>query len=187
MHGLFFDVQPKPGHMPHYFDHVNRLKPLLAAHAGLMFLDRYKPRDDEGALLSHQLWADEEAIAAWRAESVHRASQAAGRRIHFDGYRIRVGEMVLHLTQDMPATHDEIPAARLLVVAYGDGGITLPGARLYESVNHLGQCLALAADRSRAEALDLAHHAMAHGAHDLRMFAINRDYSLTERAEAPTH
>ena len=92
MHGLFFDVQPKPGHMPHYFDHVNRLKPILAAHAGLMFLDRYQPRDDAGALLSHQLWADEQAIAAWRAESTHRASQAAGRRIHFDGYRIRVAK-----------------------------------------------------------------------------------------------
>jgi heme-degrading monooxygenase HmoA len=187
MHGLFFDVQPKPGHMPHYFDHVNRLKPILAAHAGLMFLDRYQPRDDAGALLSHQLWADEQAIAAWRAESTHRASQAAGRRIHFDGYRIRVGEMVLHLTKDLPAPHDDIPDARLLVVAYGDGGLTLPGARLYESVNHAGQCVALAGDRSRAEALDLAHQAMAQGARDLRIFAINRDYSLTERAEAPTH
>jgi hypothetical protein len=95
--------------------------------------------------------------------------------------------MVLHLTQDMRATYDEIPAARLLVVAYGDDGITLPGARLYESVNHLGQCFASAGDRSRSEALDLAHHTMANGARDLRIFAINRDYSLTERAEAPTN
>ncbi|WP_439138942.1 antibiotic biosynthesis monooxygenase family protein [Roseicyclus sp.] len=188
MHGLFFDVQPKPGHMPHYFEHVNRLKPILAAHEGLVFLDRYQPREDSGALLSHQLWADETAIARWRADSTHRASQAAGRRIHFDGYRIRVGEMVLHLTQDAAAPDRDLPDGRLLVVAYGDAhaGLDLPGARLYESVNHPGNCVALAGDRRRTDALDLAQRAMDQGACDLRIFAINRDYSLTDRAEAPT-
>lgn len=187
MHGLFFDVQPKPGHMPHYFDHVNRLKPILAAHEGLVFLDRYQPRDDAGALLSHQLWADEAAITRWRSESTHRASQTAGRRIHFDGYRIRVGEMVLHLTQAAQRGHDDLPQMRLLVVAYGRADIALPGGRLYESVNHPGQCVSLIGDRSRAEALDLAHLAMAQGAQELRVFAINRDYTLTDRAEAPSH
>jgi hypothetical protein len=35
--------------------------------------------------------------------------------------------------------------------------------------------------------LDLARHALAQGSRDLRIFAINRDYSLTKRAEAPAH
>ncbi|MDA0187855.1 MAG: hypothetical protein O3C59_10325, partial [Proteobacteria bacterium] len=135
----------------------------------------------------HQLWADEQAIAAWRAESTHRASQTAGRRVHFDDYRIRVGEMVLHLTQDAPSIQNDIPDTRLLVVAYGEGDIALPGGRLYESVNNPGQCVALVGDRDRAEALDLARHALAQGARVLRIFAINRDYSLTKRAEAPAH
>ena len=91
MHGLFFEMRPKPGHMAHYFAHVDRLKPVLARHHGMVFLDRYRPLDDAEALLSHQLWADEAAIAAWRADPTHRASQAAGRRVHFEDYRIRVG------------------------------------------------------------------------------------------------
>jgi heme-degrading monooxygenase HmoA len=185
MHGLFFDVQPKPGHMPHYFDHVNRLKPVLVAHEGLVFLDRYQPRDDAGALLSHQLWADEAAIARWRADSQHRASQAAGRRIHFDGYRIRVGAVVLDLTQDSAQGAADLPDARLLVVAYGSNAVTLPGARHYDSVNHLGQSVALTGDLGAAQALDIAHQALAAGAERCRIFAITRDYSLTDRAEAP--
>lgn len=187
MHGLFFDVQPKPGHMPHYFDHVNRLKPILAAHEGLHFLDRYRPRDDHDALLSHQLWADEAAIARWRADSTHRASQSAGRRIHFDGYRIRVGEMVMHLAQGMPAAMDDLPDGRLLLVVYGDedGRGDLGAARIYDSVNHPGQWVALAEAQAGGAVAALARQAMSDGARAARIFAIVRDYTLTDRAEAP--
>lgn len=184
MHGLFFDVQPKPGHMPHYFDHVNRLKPVLAQHRGLVFLDRYRPLDDADALLSHQLWADEGAIAGWRADLTHRASQSAGRRIHFIDYRIRVGQMVLHLTPDSCARPD-LADGRLLVVGYGDGPLAFEDARAYESVNTPGRFVTLASRQDGAEALALADAAMAQGAADLRIFAIDRDYTLTNRAEAP--
>jgi heme-degrading monooxygenase HmoA len=185
MHGLFFDVQPKPGHMPHYFTHVDRLKPILAQHKGLRFLDRYRPLDDAGALLSHQLWADEDAIAGWRADSTHRASQSAGRKIHFDGYRIRVGAMVAHLTQGASDSLDDLPEDRLLVVAYASVPIPLSEARTYESVNNPGRFVTLASHTDRATAQGLARDALGQGSDDLRIFAISRDYSLTDRAEAP--
>jgi heme-degrading monooxygenase HmoA len=184
MHGLFFDVQPKQGHMPHYFTHVDRLKPILAQHNGLVFLDRYRPLDDEGALLSHQLWADEDAIAGWRADATHRASQSAGRKIHFDGYRIRVGAQIAHLTQDSAPMVD-LAAERLLVVAYALAPVTLPGARSYESVNNPGRFVTLASHSGPATAQGLAQAALAQGANDVRIFAITRDYTLTDRAEAP--
>lgn len=185
MHGLFFDVQPKAGHMPHYFDHVDRLKPILAQHKGLMFLDRYRPLDDAGALLSHQLWADEAAIAGWRADSTHRASQSAGRRIHFDGYRIRVGAVVAHLTPVGGDIAEDMPPERLLVVAYGKAPIAMPDARAYESVNHAGRFVTLSAHADRTTAQALAKEALAFGADELRIFAIARDYTLSDRAEAP--
>ena len=94
MHALFFDMQPKAGHMPHYFEHVDRLRPLLAAHEGLLYLERFRPLDRPDAILSHQHWAGEAAIRAWRCDGTHRASQAAGRSIHFEAYRIRVGPEV---------------------------------------------------------------------------------------------
>ena len=95
MHALFFDMEPKAGHMPHYFEHVDRLRPLLAAHEGLLYLERFRPLDQPDAILSHQHWAGEEAIRAWRCDGTHRASQAAGRNVHFERYRIRVGPEVV--------------------------------------------------------------------------------------------
>lgn len=185
MHGLFFDVLPKPGHLPHYFAHVDRLKPVLARHEGLLFLDRYSPRDAAEALLSHQLWRDEAAITAWRADSQHRASQSAGRRIHFDSYRIRVGPMIAHATAQMRAFSIDTRQSRLLVVAYGPPEMRLAGARVYDSVNHAGESVALCADLDAAAAIAQGRAALDAGARALRVFAITRDYTLTDRAEAP--
>jgi heme-degrading monooxygenase HmoA len=175
MHGLFFEVRPKPGHMVHYFAHVDRLKPVLARHRGLMFLDRYRPLDDPDALLSHQLWEDEAAIAAWRADATHRQSQSAGRTVHFESYRIRVGTELA----------DADASARYLLAAYGPGALTLAGGRAHESVNHPGRFLTLAASHGAGTARELAREARAQGAETLRLFRVDRDYTLTDRAEAP--
>ena len=94
MHALFFEVRPLAGHLPHYFEHVARLKPVLARHTGLAFLDRYSSLADADLLLSHQLWNSEDDIVKWRNDPVHRTSQTAGRHVHFADYRIRVGERV---------------------------------------------------------------------------------------------
>ena len=173
MLGLFFDVKPKPGHMVHYFEHVDRLKPVLAGHDGLLYLERFRPLDDAEALLSHQHWTDEAALAAWRREATHRASQAAGRRVHFEDYRIRVGNAVAE-----PA-----PEGRFLVAAYGNAPILLEGARAYESVSHSGQFVTLCATTGAAEAR--AAMSQVARADTVRLFAITRDYTLSDRAEAP--
>ncbi|MDG3039911.1 antibiotic biosynthesis monooxygenase family protein [Roseicyclus marinus] len=176
MHCLFFDVLPKPGHMVHYFDHVARLKPVLEQHQGLVFLDRYRPLDAPDAILSHQLWADEAAIAAWRADSTHRASQSAGRKVHFETYRIRVG---VEVSQD-PASDE---TGRFLLAAYGTAPANLEGARSHESVNHPGRFVTLASHETLGSAATAA--AVASGAGETRIFRILRDYTLTDRAEAP--
>lgn len=173
MHALFFDMEPKAGHMPHYFAHVDRLRPLLAAHPGLLFLERFRPLDQPDAILSHQHWADEEAIRAWRCDGTHRASQAAGRNVHFERYRIRVG----------PEVQPE-GAGRFIVAAYGVAPAG-PG-RAYESVTRAGRFLTVAEAEMGAVALDLAAQARADGAEDVRVFSVARDYTMTDRAEAPS-
>jgi heme-degrading monooxygenase HmoA len=186
MQALFFNVLPKPGHMPHYFEHVARLKPVLARHRGLVFLDRYRPLDEPEALLSHQLWADEAAIAAWRADPEHRAAQAAGRRVHFQDYRIRVGEQLMHLTQGaLPDLPELAGPDRLVVAAYGRAPVARPGMRGFESVNIPGRFISLLAADTVAAALGAAVLAQAAGADDVRVFRIVRDYTLADRAEAP--
>lgn len=176
MHCLFFDMQPKPGHMVHYFDHVARLKPVLAQHEGLIFLDRYRPLDDADAILSHQLWADEAAISGWRADATHRASQSAGRKIHFLGYRIRVGEELAS-----PAVLPD-EDGRFVVAAYGSAPAQMHGARAHESVNHPGRFVTLASHDRLGQATEAAATC---GAEEARIFRILRDYTMSERAEAP--
>lgn len=172
MLGLFFDVKPKPGHMVHYFEHVDRLKPVLAGHDGLLYLERFRPLDDPEALLSHQHWADEAALAGWRREARHRASQAAGRRVHFEDYRIRVGA----------ADEGASGPGRFVVSLAGPAPME---GRAYESVTRPGQFLSLAEAATGEEALSLANAAREAGAEAAHVFEISRDYTLTDRAEAP--
>ena len=173
MHALFFDMEPKAGHMPHYFEHVDRLRPVLAAHPGLLYLERFRPLDRPDAILSHQHWEDEEAIRAWRCDGLHRASQAAGRTVHFERYRIRVGPEV-----------QPQGVGRFVVAAYGDGPAG-PG-RVHESVTRAGRYLTLADAPQGEAALEIAAEAREDGAGEVRIFAVSRDYGMTDRAEAPS-
>lgn len=182
MHALFFDVTPKPGHMEHYFAHVERLRPVLARHAGMHYLERFMPLDDPDSLLSHQLWEDEAAIAAWRSDRTHRSSQDAGRRVHFASYRIRVGPQLAVF----PGGDSLVEGARLVVAAYGASPVLAGIARGYASVTREASFLSLAQAASAAEAMDLAHAGRAEGAERVRVFGVSRDYTMTERAEAPT-
>ena len=73
--GLFFEVQPKPGQRQAYFDQVEVLKPFLATHDGLFWMQRYQSLDDPRLILSHQYWVGEQALAAWRQNADHRHAQ----------------------------------------------------------------------------------------------------------------
>jgi heme-degrading monooxygenase HmoA len=181
MHCLFFDVRPKPGHMKHYFEHVDRLKPRLAHHEGLAYLERFRPIDDPDALLSHQLWRDEAAIEAWRHDATHRSSQSAGRRVHFEDYRIQVGQLLAESPGEADVS-DEM--GRFLVASYGE---TVPrdGGRTYDSVTRPGYFVHLAEASRAASATELAVTALDGGAETVRLFRIARDYTMTDRAEAP--
>lgn len=176
MHCLFFDMRPKPGHMDHYFDHVARLKPILAQHDGLIYLERFRPLDEPEALLSHQIWRDEAAIARWRQDATHRASQSAGRRLHFDNYRIQVGAEVSRTEMDA--------SGRFVVAAYGVSSKS-EARRVYESVTRPGYRLALMPSDDAAAAHDLYDKAREDGADSVRLFQISRDYTMHDRAEAP--
>jgi heme-degrading monooxygenase HmoA len=187
MHALFFEVRPKPGHLKHYFDHVALLRPVLAQHKGLAFLDRYAALDDADLLLSHQLWDSEEAIIAWRKDATHRRSQSAGRQVHFADYRIRVGARVLHWM----AGEDLGPLAASdtshVVALYGTAPVTGPVFGGFESVNHKGQFIALATTSSAAEAQDLLdQHLGTSGLEQAAIYSIRRDYGQFDRAQAPT-
>ena len=192
MYALFFEVRPKPGHLPHYFAHVERLRPALARHAGLLFLDRYRSLSDDAVLLSHQHWRDEAAILAWRRDSLHLQSQQAGRYQHFADYRIRVASLVCQWVngQFSEAAQDPLEASdegRFVIAAYrqaADGQV--PAHAGFESVNHQGQYISLqeVATRNLAQASVLSSSKLP-GMQCARAFRVVRDYGMLEREEAP--
>ncbi len=189
MHAVFFEVRPHPGHLKHYFEHVDRLRPVLAHHTGLAFLDRYASLDDADLLLSHQLWDSEEAIVGWRADATHRRSQAAGRKVHFADYRIRVGARVIHWQSGTGETlaRSETGSDGLHVVAlYGTERLDAPGFSSFESVNQHGKFIALATfDGLSAAKTALKAQAGMSGLDEAAAYSIRRDYGQFERAQAP--
>ena len=192
MYALFFEVRPKPGHLPHYFAHVERLRPALARHEGLLFLDRYRSLTDDAILLSHQHWRDEAAILGWRRDSLHLQSQQAGRYQHFVDYRIRVASLVCQWVEGQfsQAAQDDIQApdkGRFVIAAYSqttDGQV--PAQAGFESVNHQGAFISLqeVASRSLAQASVRAWGNVP-GLQSARAFRVVRDYGMLEREEAP--
>lgn len=186
MHALFFEVRPKPGHLVHYFDHVARLRPVLAQHTGLRFLDRYTALGDSEVLLSHQLWDSEEAITGWRKDQTHRKSQAAGRQVHFADYRIRVGARVLHGTEGAVTHVDAAADGPHVLALYSGAAVTAAGFIAFESVNHKGMFIALASTDSFSAAHELLDdNRRMDGLQDYAIYRISRDYGQYDRAQAP--
>lgn len=190
MHALFFEVRPHPGHLEHYFEHVARLRPVLARHSGLAFLDCYSSLRESDLLLSDQLWESEEAIVGWRTDAVHRRSQSAGRQVHFANYHIRVGARVLYWKPNMAnaSAQAEADSDALHVVAiYGRRPVETEGFRNFESVNHKGNFIAL----RTVDGLALAEATLKtqigtpefdEGA----AYCIRRDYGQFDRTQAPS-
>jgi heme-degrading monooxygenase HmoA len=193
MYALFFEVRPKPGHLPHYFEHVDRLRPALARHQGLLFLDRYRSLSDEAVLLSHQHWRDEAAILAWRRDSLHLQSQQAGRYTHFADYRIRVASLVSQWVEGQCSEAEQDSAhapeeGRFVIAAYtqtADG--EAPAHAGFESVNHRGAFITLqeVGSRSLAKA-SVGAWANVPALQSARAFRVVRDYGMLERKEAPS-
>jgi heme-degrading monooxygenase HmoA len=168
MIGLFFEVVPREGHATRYFELAAALRPELDRSGGVLFIDRYTSLDRPEVVLSHQWWADEEALIRWRGHAQHGAIQRAGREQHFKDYRIRIGPAV--------DASRAASAARALWVSYHDAEPARPVVgELFKSVYREGKFLVLS---------DRAPDTQG-GAADTKVFEITRDYTMYDRAEAP--
>ena len=189
MLALFFEMMPKQGHMDHYFRHVAMLKPVLAEHTGLNWLDRFKSMSQDGKILSHQLWQDEASIIRWRENQHHLGSQNAGRNKHFADYRIRIIEIARHDIGGIAGAAGDVAATGSWVVAgHGQGAALDHGDEQFRSVNRDDGFVTLAAVDSAEAAmqrlddwLQSNHHAWAIAGRTIR------DYGMFDRAHAPHH
>jgi len=182
MFAVIFEAEPAAGRHDAYLAQAAALAPLLAATDGFIENRRFRRAEDPSWLLSLSFWRDEAALAAWRNQPRHRSAQAAGRKGIFRQYRLRVGRVL--------ATEENAPGAALLLEDPQAASVALPIWPAMDGLAGQQRYLALA---DPAIALHLVSFTAAvpslaavpsPAAHRHRI-AVLRDYTLTDRAEAP--
>ena len=94
MIAVLFEVWPHEHGHEEYLDLAASLRPRLEAIDGFLSVERFQSLSDPSKLLSVSFFRDEQAVAAWRGVSEHRAAQAKGRGALFRDYRLRIAAVV---------------------------------------------------------------------------------------------
>lgn len=87
---VLFEVKPAKAGMQKYLDLAAMLKPMLAGFEGFIRSERFSSLNEDGKLLSMNVWTDEAAVERWRNVMQHRMSQKEGREKLFESYKITV-------------------------------------------------------------------------------------------------
>lgn len=87
---VLFEVKPTKEGMQRYLDLAAMLKPMLAGFEGFVSAERFTSLNEDGKLLSMNVWTDEAAVERWRNVMQHRMSQKEGREKLFESYKITV-------------------------------------------------------------------------------------------------
>ena len=84
------EVKPAKAGMQKYLGLAAMLKPMLAGFEGFIRSERFSSLNEDGKLLSMNVWTDEAAVERWRNVMQHRMSQKEGRDKLFESYKITV-------------------------------------------------------------------------------------------------
>lgn len=94
MIAVIFELEPRPGAAPRYFEIAAALKVELESIDGFLSVERYESLARPGRYLSLSFWRDEAAVRSWRCHAMHRQAQQEGRNDVFAGYRLRVASVL---------------------------------------------------------------------------------------------
>ena len=194
--GLFFEVVPNPGHLDHYFLYVEKLKPELEKHEGLIRLNRYRALLDDKSLLSHQLWDSEKSLGNWRQNKMHRLAQKAGIKTHFNDYRIRIGRRLAYRQTDIvTGVNDALTSksGELLLSIQSKAVIPTTTFKKYASLDCVycglsasDQFITLLTPNNLSSAMALTSSMSPDFFDKIELFLISRNYSMMERDQAPS-
>ena len=193
--GLFFEVVPNLGHSNHYFSYVEKLKPELEKHKGLIWLNRYEAQLDDYSLLSHQLWDSKKSLENWRQNKQHRLAQKAGIKKHFKDYRIRIGQRLacwqanlvtethFELTSKSDALLVSIQSRTVISNTAFNKHAVLDGA--YNGLSASDQFITLVTPNDLPSVKPLTSLISTDSIDKIELFLIRRDYSMKNRIQAP--
>ena len=194
--GLFFEVVPNPGHLHHYFSYVEKLRPELEKHKGLIWLNRYRAQFDDYSLLSYQLWDSEKSLENWRQNKMHRLAQKAGIKKHFKNYRIRIGQRLAHWPADtVPDAHFELALEASELLLSIQSRVFIPTSAfnkhasldcVYCDLSSSDQFITLVTPNNLSSAMALTSSMSPDFFDKIELFLISRNYSMMERDQAPS-
>ena len=95
---VLFEVKPTKEGMKRYLDLAAMLKPLLSGFDGFIRAERFSSLNEDGKLLSMNIWTDEAAVERWRNTVEHRMSQQEGREKLFESHKITVCSVLREYT-----------------------------------------------------------------------------------------
>jgi heme-degrading monooxygenase HmoA len=104
---VIFELEPRDGAAPRYFELATALRPAREQIEGFVSIERFESVTRPGHYLSLSIWRDEAAVRAWRCQAQHRSAQQEGRGAVFASYRLRVATIVRDYGLD---ERDEAPA-----------------------------------------------------------------------------
>lgn len=110
---VLFEVKPTKEGMQKYLDLAAMLKPMLAGFEGFIRAERFTSLNEEGKLLSMNVWTDEAAVERWRNVAEHRMSQKEGREKLFESYKITVCRSIRSIRIQSGNRRRKIPTAIL--------------------------------------------------------------------------
>ena len=91
---VLFEVKPTKEGKQRYLDLAAMLKQMLAGFEGFISAERFTSLNEEGKLLSMNVWTDEDVVKRWRNVMDHRMSQKEGREKLFESYKITVCSVI---------------------------------------------------------------------------------------------
>lgn len=87
---VLFEVKPTKEGMQKYLDLASELRNILSGFEGFVRAERFTSLNEDGKLLSMNIWTNESAVECWRNTLQHRMSQIEGRKKLFESYKVTV-------------------------------------------------------------------------------------------------
>jgi heme-degrading monooxygenase HmoA len=193
MLALLFEVTPKADGYERYLEIAAGLRPALDKHDGFLFIDRYRSLSRPQTILSHSLWRDEAALAAWRTYEPHHHAQVAGRESVFADYRLRIAHVLRARTSaseawqsDSPSSYNapgKEPRRNVVIATYSEKPSGRNASDTFESLNRPGAFLSVYEVSNMDDAMSVVDAT----AVSVRVCEIERDYGMRDRREAPQY
>ncbi len=192
MFAVIFEVKPRAGQYDAYLALAALLRPEVEGIDGFIENRRFRSLGRPDWMVSVSFWRDEKALVRWRTHAGHHLVQGRGRAEVFADYHLRVGEVFAGEGAGAVQSRldeTETGAARAVSVIDAPDRDAVPpvpgllGQEVFEGITVPGSRLVLLHWQDPAACSGWAGV----GGERRRDVRIVRDYTLTDRREAPQY